>query len=67
MVNHEEVDSLLGINSAMNVHGVEVEWNVATFNVQLDVSPKAIRSDIMYSSKVSLYNNLVQKLSNCSV
>jgi len=36
MVNHEEVDSLLGINSAMDVHGVEVEVNVASFNVQLD-------------------------------
>jgi len=41
VVNHEEVDSCLGTDGAMNVHGVEVEveWNVATFNVQLDVLP----------------------------
>ena len=38
MVDHEEVDSVLGRDGAMDVHGVEVRWNVATFNVQLDVS-----------------------------
>ena len=36
MVDHEEIDSCLGADGAMNVHDVEVEWNVATFNVQLD-------------------------------
>ena len=37
VVNHEEVDSCLGTDGAVDVHGVELEWNVATFNVQLDV------------------------------
>ncbi len=36
MVDHEEIDGGLGADGAMNVHDVEVEWNVATFNVQLD-------------------------------
>jgi hypothetical protein len=38
VVNHKEIDSCLGTNGAMNVHDVEVELNVATFNVQLDES-----------------------------
>ena len=46
MVNHKEVDSCLGTNGAMNVHGVEVEWNVATFNVQLDDQSRSIASEL---------------------
>ena len=36
-VDHEVIRGLLGCNGVEDVHGVVVEWNVATFNVQLDV------------------------------
>lgn len=37
-VDHEVIRGLSGGDGVVDVHGVEVEWNVATFNVQLDGS-----------------------------